>query len=122
MSHIVQIQTEVRDPVAVRAGCVRLGLQPPREGTFKLFTNTAEGLGVELQGWRFPVVCQLASGNVLYDNYEGRWGDRARLDEFLQAYAVEKAKLTARKSGHWVSEQALADGSIKLTIQAGGDA
>ena len=122
MSHIVQIQTEVRDAAAVRAGCDRLGLRPPAQGTFKLFTNTAEGLGVELPGWRFPVVCQLASGNVLYDNYEGRWGDRARLDEFLQAYAVEKAKLAARKNGHCVSEQTLADGSIKLTIQAGGDA
>ena len=122
MSHIVQIQTEVRDAAAVRAGCNRLGLQPPTEGTFKLFTNTAEGLGVQLRDWRFPVVCQLASGKLQYDNYEGRWGDRARLDEFLQAYAVEKAKLSARKSGYSVSEQALADGSIKLTIQAGGEA
>jgi uncharacterized protein YfaS (alpha-2-macroglobulin family) len=50
------------------------------------------------------------------------WGDQAKLDQFLQAYATEKAKIEARKRGHSVSEQALADGSIKLTIQVSGGA
>ena len=35
-------------------------------------------------------------------------------------YAVEKAKLEARKQGHAVSEQALQDGSIKLQIIEAG--
>jgi hypothetical protein len=34
--------------------------------------------------------------------------------------AVEKAKIEARKRGHSVFEQPLADGSIKLTIQVAG--
>jgi hypothetical protein len=42
------------------------------------------------------------------------------LAEFLQAYAVERAKIEARKKGHTISEQTLADGSIKLTIQVAG--
>jgi hypothetical protein len=50
------------------------------------------------------------------------WGDPKHLDRFLQAYACEKAKIEARKRGHAVSEQQLADGSIKLTIQVGGAA
>jgi hypothetical protein len=33
---------------------------------------------------------------------------------------VEKAKIEARKRGHSVFEQPLADGSIKLTIQVAG--
>ena len=40
-----------------------------------------------------------------------------QLDRFLQAYAVEKARIEARKKGHAVTEQSLADGSIKLTIR-----
>jgi hypothetical protein len=44
------------------------------------------------------------------------------LDAFLQAYAVEKAKLEARRQGHVVTEQQLSDGSIKLSIQVGGAA
>jgi hypothetical protein len=34
--------------------------------------------------------------------------------------AVEKARLEARKRGHAVVEQSLADGAVKLTIQVGG--
>lgn len=50
------------------------------------------------------------------------WGKRQELEKFLQAYACERAKLEARKKGHTVSEQTLADGSIKLTIQVTGGA
>jgi len=122
MSHIVQIQTEVRDPVAVRSACDRLSLPQPTHGTFKLFSSQATGLGVELPEWRYPVVCDTASGQVRYDNYGGRWGKHEQLDRFLQAYAVEKAKVEARKKGHTVTEQPLTDGSIKLTVQVGGAA
>jgi hypothetical protein len=38
----------------------------------------------------------------------------------VSSAAVEKARIEARKRGHQVIEQALADGSIKLTIQVGG--
>lgn len=120
MSHIVQVQTEVRDPIAVAAACSRLHLQHPLQGTFQLFSSEVTGLGVQLPDWRYPVVCDLPSGQVRFDNFEGRWGEQAHLDRFLQIHAVEKARIEARKKGHTVTEQALADGSIKLTIQVGG--
>jgi hypothetical protein len=44
----------------------------------------------------------------------------AQLDRFLQCYAVEAAKLQARRQGHGVSEQQLEDGSVRLTVQVGG--
>ena len=50
------------------------------------------------------------------------WGAQQELDRFLQAYAVEKAKLEARKRGHVVTEQSLSDGSIKLCVQLAGGA
>lgn len=111
MSHIVQIQTQVRDPVAVSAACRRLGLAEPRQGTVKLYTSTETGLVVQLPGWRFPVVCDLVSGSVKYDNFIGNWGEDAQLQKVLQSYAVEKAKIEARRQGHSVTEQPLADGS-----------
>jgi hypothetical protein len=40
----------------------------------------------------------------------------------MQAYAVEKAKLEARRKGHTTTEQQLADGSIKLKVQVAGGA
>jgi len=122
MSHIVEIKTEVRDEAAIRAACQRLRLEAPTHGTAKLFSTEATGVIVKLPGWRYPAVFETQSGQASFDNYEGRWGEQSHLDRFLQSYAVEKAKLEARKKGHTVTEQALADGSIKLTVSVGGAA
>jgi hypothetical protein len=117
VSHIVTIQTQVRDAVAVAAACKRLGLSPPLQRTVKLFSSLATGLAVELPGWTYPVVCDLTSGNLKFDNYQGSWGKQEELHRFLQAYAVEKAKIEARRRGHQVVEQTLPSGDVKLTIQ-----
>ena len=50
------------------------------------------------------------------------WGAQQELDRLIQNYAVEKTKLEARRRGHTVTEQALADGSIKLCVQLAGGA
>jgi hypothetical protein len=120
VSHIVEVKTEVRDANAVGAACRRLRLPQPVQGTTELFSGKATGLAVQLPDWRYPVVCDLGTGQLRFDNYGGRWGDQKQLDGFLQAYAVEKAKVEARRKGHSVTEQPLADGSIKLTINVGG--
>ena len=122
MSHIVRIQTEVRDATAVFAACRRRQLAEPVAGKHLLFSGEVEGLAVRLRDWTYPAVCQIETGEVQYDNFGGRWGEQRELDQFMQAYAVEKAQIEARKRGHTVTEQSLADGSIKLTVQIGGAA
>ncbi|MCA9088810.1 MAG: DUF1257 domain-containing protein [Planctomycetaceae bacterium] len=122
MSHIVQIQSEIRDPVAIRAACDRLKLPDPVFGQVKLFTTVATGWAVRLPEWRYPVVCDVNTANIVFDNFGGRWGQQRELDRFLQGYAVERAKIVARNQGHSVIEQPLQDGSIKLTISVGGAA
>ena len=122
MSHIVSIRTEVRDRVAVERACRRLGLADLIDGEAKIYATIKRGLLVRLEDWEFPVCCDLASGEVHFDNYGGAWGDPKRLDAFLQAYAVEKATLEARRKGYSVVEQPLADGSIKLVIGVAGEA
>ena len=122
MSHIVEIKTEIRDEAAVKAACVRLQLATPEQKAVRLFSTTARGLCVQLPGWQYPVVCNLETGAVQYDNYGGNWGEQKHLNSFLQAYAVEKSKIEARKKGHSVSETKLEDGSIKVTVRVGGAA
>ena len=73
MSHIVHIKTQVKDAEAARAACQRLHLPAPVHGTFKLFSGEATGLGVHLPGWRYPAICDLATGEVHYDNFRERW-------------------------------------------------
>ena len=122
MSHIVEIKTEITDEAGVKAACTRLQLPTPEHKTVRLFSATATGLCVQLPGWSYPVVANLATGQLQYDNYNGHWGEQARLNTFLQAYAVEKAKIEARKKGHSVSETRLQDGSIRVTVRVGGAA
>lgn len=122
MSHVVTIQTEVRDPAAIRSASDRLRLPEPVFGEVKLFSSSATGWAVQLPEWRYPVVADVNTGKLHYDNYGGRWGEQEQLDRFLQSYAIEKAKIEARRKGHTCTEQQLADGSIKLTINVGGAA
>ena len=116
MSHIVVIENRVYDTAALTAACRRLGLADPVRGNVRLFSGDATGLSVELPGWRYPIVVDTADGSVKYDHYEGRWGDPEKLGKLLQMYAVEKAKMEARKKGYWVTEQARQDGSIVVQI------
>ena len=115
MSHIVTIKTKIRDANAVRSACSRLHLPSPVRGEHRLFGGQATGLGVQLPGWRYPLVCQLNTGELRYDNYNGRWGEESELKKFRQAYATEVAKHKARQQGFRVSEQQLSDGTIRLT-------
>jgi len=122
LSHIVEIKTEIRDEQAIRAACVRLQLAAPEHKTVRLFNATATGLCVQLPAWNYPLVCNLQTGQVQYDNYGGNWGEQKHLNSFLQAYSVEKARIEARKKGHRVSEAKLEDGSIRVTVHVGGAA
>ena len=122
MSHLVRVKTRVRNAAAVHAACRRLELTEPRYETVLFFDGTAHGLSIQLKGWRYQVVCDLLSGEIHYDNYEGQWGDQYRLNEFLHAYAIEAVKLTAAQQGKTCIEQPLADGRTKLTIHVEGAA
>jgi hypothetical protein len=122
VSHIVEIKSQVRDPAAVQAACRRLGLAEPVHGAAELFSGQVTGWSVRLPNWHYPVVFNVDTGEAKFDNYGGAWGDQKELNRFLQAYAVEKARIEARKKGHSVTEQNLADGSIKLSIHIAGGA
>jgi len=120
MSHVVSIHTQVRDPIAIESACHRLQLPAPSYRTVRLFNSEVSGIAVDLPDWKYPVVCRTETGELHYDNYGGRWGNPARLNSFLQTYAVEKVKLEARKQGQTAIEQSLADGSLRVQIAVAG--
>lgn len=97
MSHIVEIRTEIRDEIAVRSACQRLLWPSPKRSTFQLYSSRETGLGIEIPNWKYPVVANTETGQIRYDNFNGRWGAKESLDQLLQMYAVEKAK--AREIG-----------------------
>ena len=119
MSHVVTIETKLRDPAALSAACARLRLPEPKTETVKFFDGSEhEGLAVRPPGFVYPIVVR-TDGTTLSDTYNGRWGDDAFLGRLKQAYAVEAAKLQAKTRGHRIAEIALPDGGVKLTVTAG---
>jgi len=120
VSHVVTIDTQLRDRTAIDAACRRLNLPATKHERVTLYSGEVTGLAVRLPEWQYPVVIDTASGEIRYDNFGGRWGEQKHLDALLQMYAVEKAKIESRRRGHACTEQRLADGSIKLTINVGG--
>ena len=116
MSHVITIETKIHNPIAIGAACSRLNLAAPVYGKAKFFTEEAEGMVIQLPGWRYPAVIEPVTGKIHYDNYGGAWGEQAQLNSFLQAYSVELCRLEARKKGFAVTEQPLVGGSIRLQI------
>lgn len=119
MSHVVTIKTQLKDANALSAACLRLNLAEPVRETVQLFSGQSTGLAVRLPNWQYPVVVDVESGVAHFDNFDGNWGNPIELDRLIQAYAVEKTKIEARRHGHTVNETALEDGSIKLQIREG---
>ena len=72
MSHIVQFQTEVGEPAAIRSAYDRLGLPEPISGETKLFSSWATGWTVQLPDWRYPIVRDVATSKIAFDNFRGR--------------------------------------------------
>jgi hypothetical protein len=122
LSHIVTVKTEVRDQAAIAAACRRLALPEPSQGTAELYSGQFSGLLVQLPDWLTPVVIDTSTGTIRYDNYGGGWGDEQHVHRFLQAYAVEQARIEARKKNYATTEQSRADGSIMVEIEVGGSA
>jgi hypothetical protein len=58
------------------------------------------------------------AGQVKFDNFQGRWGEQKHLDQFLQAYAVEKCRLEARKKRHLATEGGSEPASCTLRASA----
>ena len=75
MSHVVTIKTDREGRGGRACGVPALGLPQPVQGTHRLFTSSATGLAVQLPKWRYPVVCDLTTGQLQYDNFKGHWGD-----------------------------------------------
>ncbi len=113
MSHVSTVEVEVKSAAALSAACVRLGLSAPVVGSHRVFRKEFTGLAVNLPGWRWPVVFDLAAGVVQTDNFNGYWGDRAELEKFLQAYGVEAA-IEAFPPHLQPVEVKNADGSVTL--------
>ena len=121
MSHTVTVTAEIKNKAALEKTCQRLDLEAPIYGeAHRLYSNTKlRGYAVKLPGWNYPVVCDLDTGKIAYDNYGGVWGEQSELHKFLQTYAVVRTMQEASLQGYTAYESQLEDGTIKVTVNVG---
>jgi len=122
MSHFTSIQTQIKDPDALREACTELGLE--------LATNAeARGYGEQRQRGDFVIRLKGPYDVALQRQPDGTFGLVAdqwdghveqelgpNFGRLLQLYAVHKATREARKRGLSVQRTQRTDGSIKLTL------
>lgn len=123
MSHIVQVKNvEITDGTALHAAVSRIEgatlIHGMESHNYSIFNTDVCGIGIQLDGWHYPIVIDLENGKLYYDNYGGSWGDQDKLDELAQMYSVEKTRLQAAQYGYMVQEEKLEDESLKLTLTA----
>ena len=122
MSHISKIELEVRDIQVLKNACKRLGLELLRgQRTFKWYgTEAGCDHAVRVPGADYEIGVVKTDGLYelncdYYDpNIEKAIGKQGGL--LKQAYAVEKAKLEARKKGYSVVERQTRTG-IRLHVR-----
>ena len=71
-----------------------------------------------MPGCLLPVGVRPESVEAYCDKHAGSRGNPAELDKFLQAYAVERARIKARHASNSVSRR-FPNGSIRRTVQIG---
>jgi hypothetical protein len=127
-SHTVTVQVDFKDLDMLQKALKAIGGIWKGWGKHKLFDieklgrgdaepiKLVEGYGFRLPGWTYDCVLS-KSGELSYDNYDGRWGDQAELDKLKVGYTVEVCQRAATLYG-WQSERV--NGELKIYHPAGG--
>jgi hypothetical protein len=116
MSHTVKVNIELNNREALLAAVQRLNWRVLGEGSYELFSSSESGLGIQIPGWRYPIVIK-DNGTVAFDDYNGCWGNRADIEKLRAEYAIETARLAAEAQG-WYCERV--DGKLVIYHPDGG--
>lgn len=141
MSHVATIAVEVNDLEALRAACGRLGLEFRKgQKSYRWYGThvgddplpegfTADELGKCEHAIALPnnpgayevgIVWRDGKFRLLWDFWAGGGGLQAAIGDdgkkLKVAYAIERARIVARQTGHTIREVRRADGSTVLEL------
>ncbi len=118
MSKTETRSTSIKDTRVIELACEEMGIAKPASGTASLYQQkhkNLKGTIVHLPGWSMPVIINTETGELLYDNHNGNWGDIKQLNKFTQLYSVHAATLAAKKKG-WTVQRKTVGSKIELSI------
>ena len=115
MSHCTTIDVKIKDINILKKVCKKLNLEMKENSKFRFYDGKTEcGTEIKLPNWQYPIIIK-NNGEVIFDNYNGNWGDIKELNLLKQHYAVEKTKLIAIKNGYTFQEKQIGN-DIKLFV------
>lgn len=112
MSHTIKLQMQIRDRELLARIAQEKGLGVEHSYSHH---QLGDGMAVFFPDWTKPVIVQ-EDGTVAYDNWHGRWGDIAHLNDLVQSYVVETVQREARMAGHSVWQEREEDGTMVLRV------
>lgn len=115
MSNTCLVRVVVKNLVAVETVAKKHGHKLLGKGTHKLYAGPEQGLGIQMKGWKYPVVFR-DDGMVAFDDYHGQWGNKADIEALRGDYTLEAARLEADSLG-WYAE---AEGNKLVVHHPGG--
>lgn len=118
MSHIASVAVALKDLKILEQVCretrVPVEIKPQK---VKLYSASVKAVAcLKLPGWAYPVAVQ-ANGAVLFDNYDGKWGDMKELNRLLQSYSVAVVIQQARRMGRAVRRKDRPDGTVVIQMK-----
>jgi len=122
VSHITKRKSSMKNEETIKKAVARIkGASYEGLGSTRTYNNgSIRGHLVQLPGWKYKLAIDPATGECVFDNYNGSWGKDEHLDALKQGYAVEAAKAKAEEEGHEFIEEMQENGSIKCVIPLGG--
>ena len=99
MSHIVTVETMLKNTASISKACARLKWKCVEKGVGVFYNgNSVSGCVVNPTNWKYPIVIK-ESGEILSDTYNGNWGKDSDLNRLKQYYALEEAQATLGAQG-----------------------
>lgn len=118
MSHITTCKVEMTEIAHLEAAIKHLGLRTIGTKVHDLFAGQkAEGLGILLDDWRYPLVINVKTGEAKYDNYNGGWGKQVELDKLVQRYALAATEAKAKDEGYLYEERLQENGDVEVHME-----
>jgi hypothetical protein len=119
MSHLIKLKLQIKDRDLFAQVARDRGLTVEPRTSVKIYNRQVIGLAVQLPGWTYPVVVDLA-GEVYFDNFGGCWGDIAELNRLTQEYVAAVVEQEAWQSGQYVTyRERQEDGTLVLRVGGG---
>lgn len=90
MSHLATLNMLVKDLtlVAQIAQEKGWGFEAQIKARQSFAGVTKEGSALQIPGWKYPIIIT-EQGDLLYDHYNGNWGNPVQLQEFVHEYTTQ---------------------------------